>query len=138
MRDANRMGKRLRYRCAYSNLTFDLWMILHKANAVHCGHRDEYLRQINATYGTDFREMHEYKREANFKGLLSGIGLDDVASAVERAKKMNEVTMRRGARTTEHCGFTYCLDNPYTELHDLVGEMLGKTRALPVTGRRGR
>lgn len=138
MRDANQMGKRLRYRSAYSNFTFDLWMVLHRANAVHCGHRDEYLRQINAAYGTHFREMHEYKREANFKGLLSKISLDDVASAVERAMRMNAATMRRGARTAEHCGFTYCLDNPYTELHNLVGEMLGKTRALPGAGRRGR
>ena len=62
---------------------------------------------------------------------LSGIALEDVAAAVERAKRMNEVTMGRGARTAEHCGFGYCLDNPYTELPQLVGEILAKTRALP-------
>lgn len=138
MRDANKMGKRLRYRCAYSNFTFDLWMVLHRANVVHCGHRDDYLRQINAAYGTSFREMHEYKKEANFKEILSGIGLEDVASAVERAKRMNEATMRGGVRMAEHCGFTYCLDNPCTELHVLVEEMLRRTHALPNAPRRRR
>lgn len=131
MRDANDMGKRLRYWPAYSNFTFDLWMVLHRRGVAHCGHRDEYLRQINAAYGTRFRKMHEYKREENFKGLLADIVLEDVAGAVERAKQMNETTMRKGARTAEHCGYTYCLDNPYTELHQLVGEMLKRTRALP-------
>lgn len=138
MRDASKMGKRLSYRPAYSNFTFDLWMILHKANVVHCGHRDEYLRQINAAYGTDFREMHEYKKEANFKGLLSTIELDDIVNAVERAKKMNEVTMRNGARMAQHCGFSYCLDNPYTEIHILIEEMLRKTHALPSASKRGK
>lgn len=131
MRDASKMGKRIRYLPAYSNFTFDLWMVLHKTNVVHCGHRDEYLRQINAAYSTRFREMHEYKREANFKGLLSTIGLEDVARAVERAKRMNDATMRNGARVVEHCGFPYCLNNPYTEIYVPVEDMLKKTHALP-------
>ncbi len=56
---------------------------------------------------------------------------------VERAKQMDESTMRKGARTAEHCGYTYCLDNPYTELHQLVGEMLARTHALPAGTRSG-
>ncbi len=137
MRDASNIGKRLRYRSAYSNFTFDLWMVLHRRGVAHCGHRDEYLQQINAAYDTRFREMHEYKREENFKGLLADIGLEDVAGAVVRAKQMDESTMRKGARTAEHCGYTYCLENPYTELHQLVGEMLARTRALPAGTRSG-
>ena len=138
MRDANAMGKKLRYRPAYSNFTFDLWMVLHRRGVIHCGHRDDYLRQINAAYGTNFREMHEYKREANFKGLLKGIDLQDVSDAVARAKRMNEATLRNGARTAEHCGFSYCLDNPYTELYKVVDKMLARTHALPRTANGGR
>lgn len=138
MRDANGMGKRLRYLPAYSNFTFDLWVVLHRTNVTHCGHRDDYLGQINAAYGKRFRDMHEYKREASFKGLLGGVSLEDVVAAVGRAKRMNEETMRKGARTAEHCGFTYCLDNPYTKLPVLVSEMLAKTRVLPSIARRKR
>lgn len=130
MRDANRMGKRLRYRSAYSNFTFDLWMVLHRRDVVHCGDRQQYLRQINSAFGTDFQKMDDYKREANFKAILASIGIADVISAVERAKRMNEETMRGGARTAEHCGFTYCLDNPCTQLHVPVERMLTETCIL--------
>lgn len=131
MRDANGMGKRLRYHNAYSNLTFDLWMVLHRRDVVHCGHRKDYLRQINDAFATSFQTMDEYKKEANFKGILSTISLEDVACAVERAKAMNEATAHNGGRTAEHCGFVYCLDNPYTELYVPIEAMLKETRALP-------
>lgn len=138
MRDANRMGKKLRYRSAYSNFTFDLWMVLHRQNVVHCGHRKEYVRQINSAFGTRFQKMDDYKKEANFKAILSEISLDDVARAVERAKAMNAETDQRGARTAEHCGFVYRLDNPYTELYVPIESMLRETLVLPAATRRSR
>lgn len=78
---AREMGKRPRYHSAYSNFTFDLWMVLHRRDVVHCGDRKQYLRQINAVFGTDFQKMDEYKKEANFKAILASIGIKDVASS---------------------------------------------------------
>jgi hypothetical protein len=138
MRDANHMGKNLRYRSAYSNFTFDLWMVLHRRGVNNCVDRKGYLQQINDAFGTSFQKMDEYKKEANFKAILSKINLDDVNQAVKRAKAMNEQTNLLGARTAEHCGFTYCLDNPYTELHVPIELMLRETHALPTNSRRAK
>lgn len=138
IREANRLDKKLRYHSAYSNFTFDLWMVLHRQNVVHCAHRKEYVRQINSAFGTSFQKMDEYKKEANFKAILSEIDLDDVARAVKRAKVMNRETDRRGARTAEHCGCVYRLDNPYTELYVPIENMLSETLVLPATTRRAR
>ena len=41
MRDANDMGRRLKYRPAYSNFTFDLCMTLLRRGVVPCGHRND-------------------------------------------------------------------------------------------------
>jgi hypothetical protein len=80
--------------------------------------------------------MDDYKKEANFKKILSSISLEDVERAVERAKAMDEETDRRGARIAEYCGFVYRLDNPYTELHILIESMLRETLAPPARSRQ--
>lgn len=113
-------------------------MVLHKQDVMCCSHRREYLRQINNAFGTSFQRMDDYKKEANFKGILSGIGLNDVVHAVERAKEMNEETNRRGARTAEYGRFVYRLDNPYTELYVPVESMLRETCILPAATARVR
>ena len=138
IKEANRLDKKLCYRSAYSNFTFDLWMVLHRQNVIHCGHRKEYIRQINNAFGTDFQKMDDYKKETNFKAILSEISLDDIVRAVERAKVMNEETDRRGARTAEHCGYVYRLDNPYTELYVPIESMLRETLVLPAVKKRAR
>lgn len=138
IKEANQLGKNLHYHSAYSNFAFDLWMVLHRQNVIHCGHRRDYIRQINSAFGTNFQRMDDYKKEDNFKAILSEISLDDVAHAVERAKVMNEETDKRGARTAEHCGFVYRLDNPYTELHVPIESMLRETHVLPAATRRAR
>jgi hypothetical protein len=120
--------------------TIDVWHVFdfESESEQHRQNFQEALRQINSAFGTNFQRMDDYKKEDNFKAILSEISLDDVAHAVERAKVMNEETDKRGARTAEHCGFVYRLDNPYTELHVPIESMLRETHVLPAATRRAR
>lgn len=71
MKDAQNTGKNIKYHLGYSNFTFDLWMILHKAD---CNgpltHRRQYLTPLNRAYGENFENLDQYKQEYNFKRIL--------------------------------------------------------------------
>ena len=73
----------------YTNFTFELWLILHKADCFSAyPHRDKYLKPLNDAYKTDFESLNKFKSEPNIKKCLDKITLDDVLKAIERAKKI--------------------------------------------------
>lgn len=51
MKRASSLGRGLRYVNAHGNLTFELWIILHKGDCGTRTHRSQYLRAINDLYG---------------------------------------------------------------------------------------
>lgn len=116
MKAAGRLGRGFRYVNAYSNLTFELWMILHKGDCRAMANRRQYLEPINRQYNERFEDLREYKREANFKRVLGKLTLDDVGEAVRRSERLSQHAQDSGFRTEEYCGFRYHLDNPVTEL----------------------
>lgn len=62
MKKANEAGKYINYKFGYSNLTFDLWIILHKADCNGAvSHRKNYIAPINRAYEESFESMDEYK-----------------------------------------------------------------------------
>lgn len=124
MKAAGRLGRGFRYFNAYSNLTFELWMVLHKGDCRSMAHRRQYLEPINRLYGEHFEDLREYKREANFKRVLGKLTLDDVVAAVRRAERLSERAREEGFRSAEYCGYRYYLDNPVTELWVPVKRML--------------
>ena len=68
LKAARESGKTISYKFGYSNLTFDLWMILHKMNCSGSKtHRNQYLDSINRAYGENIESMKKYKDEENFK-----------------------------------------------------------------------
>lgn len=71
MKAAQSLGKNIKYRLGYSNFTFELWIILHKANCNGAKtHRRQYLAPLNTAYGEHFESLEEYKHEANFQRIL--------------------------------------------------------------------
>lgn len=89
MKAASNLGKQISYKFGYTNLTFDLWIILHK---VACNgsqsHRKNYINPLNQAYGEKFENMDEYKHEDNFKRCLGQLSLDNVRDAIDRANKI--------------------------------------------------
>lgn len=130
MKKANALGRGFRYKNAYSNLTFELWIVLHKADCVAHTHRRQYLKPINDLFEEEFESLDEYKHEANFKRVLGKLSIEDVISAVRRAEILSEKAKTNDFRKAQYCGYEYYLDNPVTELWVPVKQMLVESRLM--------
>ncbi len=118
-------GKQLAYKFDYSNLTFDLWIILHKTSEkLRCAHRDHYIRLINRAYKENFENMDQFKHEDNFKRVLKSITLEDVISAVKRAKSIMAQNEKDGYILHEYKGCKYYKENPATMVWEPVEKIL--------------
>ncbi len=83
MKEAEKLGKNIKYKLGYSNFTFELWMILHKADCNGAKtDRRQYLSPINNAYHEHFENLDEYKQKDNFKRVLNQLSLDDVKMAI--------------------------------------------------------
>ena len=117
--------KQVKYFFGYSNLAFDLWIVLHKSN---CNgpksHRRQYLSDINRAYEEHFEDMHQYKHENNFKRCLSKLSLEDVKTAIHRAKNIMKTLEDNQARPRQYKGFKYYTENPSLEIWRVVEKIL--------------
>lgn len=121
MKEAQNTGKNIKYNLGYSNFTFELWMILHKAD---CNgslmHRRQYLMPLNRAYGENFENLDQYKHENNFKRVLSKLTLDNVRQAVRRAKVIMRKNEEMGYRLQEYKGYRYYKENPSLSLWEQI------------------
>ncbi len=125
MKEAQDLDKNIVYKLGYSNLTFELWMILHKAD---CNGRKtkckEYIPDLNNAYGEKFKDLQEYKNEDNFKKrILQNLTIEDVISAVERSKaimKDNEEIYK----LKNHEGYEYYKENPSLTVWEIIDKIL--------------
>lgn len=125
MKAAKSLGKQITYKFGYSNLTFDLWMVLHKNDCNTClTHRSQYISHINRAYSESFEDMHEYKKEKNFKRCLSKLQLCDVIAAINRAKNIMERNKDNGYILHEYKGFKYYKENPALMLWEPIEKIL--------------
>jgi hypothetical protein len=113
-------------KAGYSNLSFDLWILLHKvkftSSLSHCA---KYLQHINKAYGTNFESMDKYKQEDNFKKqILAKITLPDVYNAIKYAKEIKLTNEQNAKVSKEIYGFKYFTDNPDLSIHECIGEIL--------------
>ncbi|WP_281890550.1 RloB family protein [Paenibacillus sp. YYML68] len=117
-------GKQIKYILGYSNLTFELWMILHKTNCSYMTHRDQYLTPINRAYDEKFKELDTYKEEQNFKRVLGKISLHDVRAAIKRAKAIMNGHVEARITLHRYKGYSYYKDNPSLTVHESVEKIL--------------
>ena len=123
--NAARREKKISYALGYSNFTFELWMILHKMDCSGpLTHRRQYLPRINRAFGENFENLAQYKEENNFKRCLSKLTLEDVHSAVSRAKVIMGRNQAEGKRVISHCNFKYYPDNPSLTIWESVAGIL--------------
>lgn len=126
LKEANSIrGKQIKYLLGYSNLTFELWMALHKNNFnAYTEHRSHYLRHINNAFNERFTELNTYKEEDNFKRMLRKLSLDDVKAAVRRAKTIMQRNTENKLQVLQHKGFKYFKDNPSLTIHESIEKIL--------------
>lgn len=125
MKKAERLGKKIEYRFGYSNFTFELWMILHKADCNACyTHRRQYIKPLNQAYSESFEDLDQYKHKDNFDRVLSKLTLDDVISAVNRSKTIMRKNKENGYTLHQYKGFTYYKENPSLMIWEAVEKIL--------------
>lgn len=125
MKAAKNAGKQITYKFGYTNLTFDLWIILHK---VECNsafaHRKNYITPLNRAYNEHFEDMKEYKHEDNFKRCLGKLTLTNVMDAVERAERIMKRNQDNGYSLQQYKGYKYYKENPSMAIHEIISKIL--------------
>ncbi len=112
-------GKRKGGKCTYhafSNVNFDLWLILHKEDYNRSVSRnDEYLLDVKRIY--DIEQKENIKNESVIKKILGQIKLDDVKMAIHRATRIRE-----GKIDTDKIfvGSSFYYPNPDFTIHDFL------------------
>lgn len=125
MKRAKNLKKQIQYKPAYSNLSFDLWIILHKMNCTaRLTHSDQYLSRINRAFEERFEGMREYKRETNFKRCLGKIDLVDIKTAVQRAEKIMQRNEENGYVLKFYNNYKYYEENPSLSVWEPIKKIL--------------
>lgn len=125
MKEAKGLGKEISYQFGYSNLTFDLWIILHKADCNGTiAHRKNYLAPLNKAFDEHFENMHEYKHEPNFKRCLGKLQMSNVIDAVNRAKIIMQRNKDSGYVLQQYKGYRYYKENPSLAIWEAIENIL--------------
>lgn len=125
MKEAEALGKKVVYKLGYTNLTFDLWIILHKQCLKNTlNHKRQYLKELNRVYDEQYVSMNEYKEERNFKRILSKLSLNDVIQAIEYAKDIIYKRSNDGHVEIKYKKYSYYKENPSLSLHIIIAKVL--------------
>lgn len=125
MKQAQELGKNIQYTLGYSNFTFELWIILHKADCnTPLTHRRQYLAPLNRAFGEQFEDLNQYKQEDNFKRILNKLTLGDVWQAIRRSEAIMERNRENGFALQKHCGYCFYRENPSLTLWEPVKRIL--------------
>lgn len=127
MISAEKMGKDIKYENGYSNLTFELWILLHKIDCNgSISERKNYLEKINKAFNTKFQGIKEYKEETNFKNILKTITLEDVKKAITRTRNIEKNNQQNGYTKIAYKKYSWCKENPSTEVGTVISEIINK------------
>lgn len=111
----------------YSNVSFELWLLLHKICTVqNIENAHGYWENIKVAF--QLKKIHsfqDYKKERVFARVLEKINLSDVRFAIRNARSI-ELQLRQVVNPVRFCGFEYFADNPSTSLHYVVDEILNQ------------
>lgn len=109
----------------YSNLTFELWILLHKIDyRVPLNTKAQYLEQLNRAFHKNFETLKKYKQEKNFQSVLQTITLDDVKKAISRAEKIRKYNEQNFHKEVYKRKYIYFKDNPDCSLQEVVKAVL--------------
>lgn len=116
-------GWSLEIELCYSNLSFELWLILHK---ISCGgelvKNDHYLSIINKAFNKRFESMDDFKKASGLNSCLALLTLDDVVSAIGRSEEI--VKGYSKDCVTRFCGYTYIKQNPSLSIQNLIKQIV--------------
>ncbi len=101
---------------AFSNVNFDLWLILHKEDFSRPVLRNNaYVADLRRIYGLESTE--DIKSESAIKKILSQISLEDVKNAISRADNIREGKIDDDKM---FIGSTVYYSNPDFSIHEFL------------------
>jgi hypothetical protein len=125
MKEAESIGKRIKYSLGYSNFAFELWMVLHKSKCYgSLAHRRKYLKPINKAYSEEFDSLDQFKEEDNFKRILGKLSIEDVKQAIDRSKTIMHTNNTNGYVLYEYKGYKYYKENPSLSVFEIVEKVM--------------
>ena len=126
LKKASQIMRRCQFSIAYSNLTFEVWMIAHRKNVPVVTDRRTYYQEINKAFHENFIDNADYKKEKNFHKLLNSLTLNDVIDrALPECKRIRENNeLNHIADRKEYKGLVYYLINPDSNVDQLVRKVL--------------
>lgn len=125
MKAAQNLGKGIKYMLGYSNFTFELWMILHKADCNGAlDHRQQYLAPLNRAYGEHFENLRQYKYEDNFKRILGKLTLENVREAIRRSRAIMKRNQEAAYSIQPYRGYKYYKENPSLSIYESIEKIL--------------
>lgn len=125
MKQAQGLGKNIKYLLGYSNFTFELWMILHKTDCSGTlTQRRQYLAPLNRAFGEQFENLAQYKHEDNFRRILSKLTLEDVRQAIRRSEVIMERNRENGFVLQKYRGYCFYRENPSLSLWESIKKIL--------------
>ncbi len=113
------------YTLAYNNLSFELWLILHRENyRGSFTHGDQYWPKLQSVYGLTVQSLEKYKQYDNFQAqVLDRLTLLDVIKAIERAEKIEQAN-KRNYQPENYNGYDYYANNPSLSIHMPIKALL--------------
>jgi len=116
----------LSYEMGYSNYTFELWMLLHAADMKYAiRDRYAYLDPINRWFNKRYKDLDEFKAEAEFQSILDQyVTLDSIWKAIKRAEKIKNANKDEGKKTMSYKNVEFYPDNPDLSIHLVVRQIL--------------
>ena len=114
------MCKKGKIYIAYSNLNFDLWLLLHKRffNKV-VTNNDDYIDLVRKEYGLGKND--NIKKESNIDKILGQINLEDVKFAINNA---NKIMQNKGEYDKIIFKNYIYYSNPSMSIHNFLQEIL--------------
>lgn len=125
MKQAQTLGKQVKYISGYNNLTFELWIILHKSDCnASLVDKNQYLPMINSIFHENFQGLKEFKKEYNFKRCLRKLDLSDVCDAVRRSEVIMRQNSEKGYSLQSYKGYRFYNENPSLASWEAIKKML--------------
>jgi hypothetical protein len=131
MKNAEKIGKSIKYNLGYSNFAFELWIVLHKTDCNgFLNHRHHYLPVLNREFDEQFENLDHFKRERNFKRVLGKLTLDDVNQAIRRSKAIMQTNQENGYVLHQYKGYKYYAENPSLSVWRVVEKIIDECGLL--------
>lgn len=126
-KDTNKIRKGIKLRVGYSNISFELWLLLHKAciKPSVC-YPSDYWRHIKKAFNLkDIGKFSDYKKEHNYRKILSQLTLDNVKIAIKRAEEIEKENI--AINTSKNISsFSYFEENPSLSIHKVIQDILNE------------